>query len=104
MATDGSSENPPEVPLNQSSTTIWVTSPNEEDRPRKRAKYVAKACNRCKKQKTRCNGEEPCDQCAQRPDRICSYEPTESSRLDTTTTEHIHEKPRTEVNTVRSKV
>ncbi|KAL1962252.1 hypothetical protein VTN77DRAFT_9842 [Rasamsonia byssochlamydoides] len=30
---------------------------------RKRSKYIAKACNECKRRKIRCNGQQPCQRC-----------------------------------------
>lgn len=41
--------------------------------PRKRAKYVERACNRCKKKKVRCDGQMPCNQCETRGRRDCCY-------------------------------
>ncbi|KAL4904358.1 hypothetical protein BDW74DRAFT_185657 [Aspergillus multicolor] len=71
-------------------TTIWERSPDESvtisvhgDRehdvgvdtaPRKRRrKYIAKACNECKRRKIKCNGERPCGRCGRQ--RIsCVYD------------------------------
>nr|XP_001397415.2 Zn(II)2Cys6 transcription factor [Aspergillus niger CBS 513.88] len=46
----------------------------DETRPRKRRrKYIAKACNECKRRKIKCNGQSPCQRCGrQRID--CVYE------------------------------
>ncbi|GLA37526.1 hypothetical protein AnigIFM63309_004465 [Aspergillus niger] len=46
----------------------------DETRPRKRRrKYIAKACNDCKRRKIKCNGQSPCQRCGrQRID--CVYE------------------------------
>ncbi|KKA19809.1 C6 transcription factor [Rasamsonia emersonii CBS 393.64] len=33
---------------------------------RKRSKYIAKACNECKRRKIRCNGQQPCQRCGRR--------------------------------------
>ncbi|RAK91801.1 C6 transcription factor [Aspergillus costaricaensis CBS 115574] len=46
----------------------------DEARPRKRRrKYIAKACNECKRRKIKCNGQSPCQRCGrQRID--CVYE------------------------------
>ncbi|GKZ22837.1 hypothetical protein AbraIFM66951_004961 [Aspergillus brasiliensis] len=46
----------------------------DEVRPRKRRrKYIAKACNECKRRKIKCNGQSPCQRCGrQRID--CVYE------------------------------
>ncbi|OQD79398.1 hypothetical protein PENANT_c052G03775 [Penicillium antarcticum] len=43
----------------------WDKAPSMEDeRPRKkRHKYIAKACNECKRRKIKCNGEAPCQRC-----------------------------------------
>ncbi|KAI9924307.1 hypothetical protein MW887_007257 [Aspergillus wentii] len=46
----------------------WRNPPVDEDdpqsRPRKRRrKYIAKACNECKRRKIKCNGETPCQRC-----------------------------------------
>ncbi|KAJ5524018.1 hypothetical protein N7494_010668 [Penicillium frequentans] len=36
----------------------------QDDRPRKkRRKYIARACNECKRRKIKCNGETPCHRC-----------------------------------------
>ncbi|KIW29526.1 uncharacterized protein PV07_05339 [Cladophialophora immunda] len=40
---------------------------------RKRARYVLHACERCKRQKIRCNGEQPCDKCKVKRPKECSY-------------------------------
>ena len=40
---------------------------------RKRARYVLHACERCKRQKIRCNGEQPCDKCQVKRPKECSY-------------------------------
>ncbi|RDW92893.1 putative C6 transcription factor [Aspergillus mulundensis] len=71
-------------------TSIWERSPDESvtisvhgDRerevevdaaPRKRRrKYIAKACNECKRRKIKCNGERPCGRCGRQ--RIsCIYD------------------------------
>ncbi|KAJ5795353.1 transcriptional regulator family: Fungal Specific TF [Penicillium paradoxum] len=34
-----------------------------DDRPKKRRKYIAKACNECKRRKIKCNGQSPCQRC-----------------------------------------
>ncbi|CAI7595256.1 unnamed protein product [Penicillium manginii] len=37
---------------------------NEPERPRKkRRKYIARACNECKRRKIKCNGQAPCQRC-----------------------------------------
>ncbi|KAJ6185279.1 hypothetical protein N7519_006580 [Penicillium mononematosum] len=45
----------------------WDNPPsvdNTNDRPRKkRRKYIAKACNGCKRRKIKCNGQSPCQRC-----------------------------------------
>ncbi|KAJ6070968.1 hypothetical protein N7467_012287 [Penicillium canescens] len=43
----------------------WDKPPSVDDgRPRKkRRKYIAKACNECKRRKIKCNGEAPCQRC-----------------------------------------
>jgi hypothetical protein len=40
---------------------------------RKRGRYVLHACERCKRQKIRCNGEQPCDKCKVKRPKECSY-------------------------------
>jgi hypothetical protein len=44
---------------------------------RKRSRYVARACDRCKTQKVRCDGKLPCAQCASRNPDSCGYGPTQ---------------------------
>ncbi|KAJ5775014.1 uncharacterized protein N7511_000025 [Penicillium nucicola] len=45
----------------------------EDDHPRKkRRKYIAKACNECKRRKIKCNGEAPCQRCG-RQNIECIY-------------------------------
>ncbi|CAG8900730.1 unnamed protein product [Penicillium egyptiacum] len=46
----------------------WGNPPSvddtNDDRPRKkRRKYIAKACNECKRRKIKCNGQSPCQRC-----------------------------------------
>ena len=41
--------------------------------PRKRPRYVAQACESCKRQKVRCNGQKPCNRCAKIRPRECFY-------------------------------
>ncbi|CAI7663359.1 unnamed protein product [Penicillium bialowiezense] len=48
-------------------------SDDATDRPRKkRRKYIAKACNECKRRKIKCNGLTPCQRCG-RQDIECIY-------------------------------
>ncbi|RAL11197.1 putative C6 transcription factor [Aspergillus homomorphus CBS 101889] len=62
------------------SLSTWDLSPPthkddyDETNPRKRRrKYIAKACNECKRRKIKCNGEAPCQRCGrQRVD--CIYD------------------------------
>ncbi|KAL4978966.1 hypothetical protein BDW66DRAFT_148814 [Aspergillus desertorum] len=75
--------------------SVWERSPNEgvtvsviEDRereaeadaaPRKRRrKYIAKACNDCKRRKIKCNGERPCLRCG-RQNIPCVYDNAQES-------------------------
>lgn len=44
------------------------------DHPRKRLRYVAEACNQCKRQKVRCNGRKPCNHCEKLRPRECYYQ------------------------------
>ncbi|KAB8233191.1 putative C6 transcription factor [Aspergillus alliaceus] len=56
------------------------TDSHEPRPPRKRRKYIAKACNECKRRKIKCNGESPCQRCGRQ--RIsCVY--AEGPRHDT---------------------
>ncbi|KAL4939816.1 hypothetical protein BDV06DRAFT_230802 [Aspergillus oleicola] len=79
-------------PSMTANTSIWERSPEEsvtlglngerereaeaeaEAAPRKRRrKYIAKACNECKRRKIKCNGERPCGRCGRQ--RIsCVYD------------------------------
>ncbi|KAJ5737844.1 uncharacterized protein N7483_002969 [Penicillium malachiteum] len=46
---------------------------HQDDRPRKkRRKYIARACNECKRRKIKCNGETPCHRCG-RQNIECVY-------------------------------
>ncbi|KAJ5649164.1 uncharacterized protein N7484_002887 [Penicillium longicatenatum] len=52
----------------QDSMHVWEKPASigdgHEDRPRKkRRKYIARACNECKRRKIKCNGETPCHRC-----------------------------------------
>ncbi|KAL7905581.1 hypothetical protein GGI35DRAFT_459937 [Trichoderma velutinum] len=40
---------------------------------RKRSRHVSQACERCKKQKIRCNGKKPCDRCEKKRPEECFY-------------------------------
>jgi hypothetical protein len=40
---------------------------------RKRGRYVFRACDQCKIQKIRCNGERPCNRCEKKRHVECSY-------------------------------
>ncbi|BCR89932.1 Zn(II)2Cys6 transcription factor domain-containing protein [Aspergillus chevalieri] len=43
---------------------------------KKRRKYIAKACNECKRRKIKCNGQTPCQRCGrQRVDCIYADNP-----------------------------
>ncbi|KOS37371.1 hypothetical protein ACN38_g11835 [Penicillium nordicum] len=48
------------VPDNWGNPTVNDTN---DDRPKKRRKYIAKACNGCKRRKIKCNGQLPCQRC-----------------------------------------
>ncbi|OKP12230.1 hypothetical protein PENSUB_1966 [Penicillium subrubescens] len=51
-----------------------------EERPRKkRRKYIARACNECKRRKIKCNGQAPCHRCG-RQQIECVY--VENPRRD----------------------
>jgi hypothetical protein len=42
--------------------------------PRKRLRYVAQACDQCKRQKVRCNGRKPCNRCEKLRPQECCYQ------------------------------
>jgi hypothetical protein len=42
--------------------------------PHKRLRYVAQACDHCKRQKVRCNGRKPCNRCEKLRPRECCYQ------------------------------
>lgn len=42
--------------------------------PRKRLRYVAQACDQCKRQKVRCNGRKPCSRCEKLRPQECCYQ------------------------------
>ncbi|KAJ5346081.1 hypothetical protein N7452_004085 [Penicillium brevicompactum] len=59
--------------LQQFSNWDKPLSDDATDRPRKkRRKYIAKACNECKRRKIKCNGLTPCQRCG-RQDIECIY-------------------------------
>ncbi|KAJ5765103.1 hypothetical protein N7520_004662 [Penicillium odoratum] len=53
--------------LMRDSIHVWEkpsVDDTQDDRPRKkRRKYIARACNECKRRKIKCNGETPCHRC-----------------------------------------
>ncbi|KAH7163731.1 hypothetical protein DER46DRAFT_532342 [Fusarium sp. MPI-SDFR-AT-0072] len=51
----------------------------------KRGKYISKACNECKRRKSKCNGQQPCGRCVQHS-LNCIYAPsTSTSQSDSST-------------------
>ncbi|CAG8403070.1 unnamed protein product [Penicillium salamii] len=55
----------------------WDKPPSGDEAPdgrprKKRRKYIAKACNECKRRKIKCNGQTPCGRCG-RQDIECIY-------------------------------
>ncbi|KAL4995455.1 hypothetical protein BDV10DRAFT_203072 [Aspergillus recurvatus] len=79
------------------SVTISVTGDREREAeadaaPRKRRrKYIAKACNDCKRRKIKCNGERPCLRCG-RQSIPCVYENShESGENETLGIERLYE-------------
>ncbi|RFU73369.1 hypothetical protein TARUN_8891 [Trichoderma arundinaceum] len=82
------------------------TPPNSHWLRRKRQQYVVQACDRCKRQKIRCNGEKPCSKCKKRRSGECSYAPrqriiTESRYLGATLTSNPTENMQTNVADAR---
>ncbi|KAJ5088948.1 hypothetical protein N7532_007632 [Penicillium argentinense] len=58
-----------------------VDDPQVERPRKKRRKYIARACNECKRRKIKCNGEGPCQRCG-RQRLECVY--VENARPDST--------------------
>ncbi|KAH8815493.1 hypothetical protein F5884DRAFT_180758 [Xylogone sp. PMI_703] len=60
--------------------TSESSAPNKNQRsdastaPRKRMRYVAQACDQCKRQKVRCNGQKPCNRCERLRPKECHYQ------------------------------
>ncbi|KAL2802102.1 hypothetical protein BJX63DRAFT_134260 [Aspergillus granulosus] len=64
---------------------------NEVEAPRKRRrKYIAKACNECKRRKIKCNGERPCGRCGRQ--RIgCVYDNPHGDENETVGMERLYD-------------
>ncbi|PIG89410.1 Zn(II)2Cys6 transcription factor [Aspergillus arachidicola] len=74
-----------QVADNGDNHTIENDTESHDPRPRKRRKYIAKACNECKRRKIKCNGETPCQRCGRQ--RIgCVY--AEGQRQEISGNEH----------------
>lgn len=50
-----------------------LSSGTKEGGIRKRDRYIAYACNRCRAAKVRCNGKQPCSYCVARDPTSCHY-------------------------------
>ncbi|KIM92691.1 hypothetical protein OIDMADRAFT_185063 [Oidiodendron maius Zn] len=57
-----------------SSSVIKRRQPESGGPPRQRLRYVAQACDPCKRQKVRCNGRKPCNRCERLRPRECCYQ------------------------------
>ncbi|KAI1060495.1 hypothetical protein LB506_007057 [Fusarium annulatum] len=66
--------------------TSGGSQPQRPQKPRsKRGKYISKACNECKRRKSKCNGQNPCVRCVQHS-LNCVYAPSSSlSQSDSST-------------------
>ncbi|KAL5622419.1 hypothetical protein FOBRF1_001669 [Fusarium oxysporum] len=54
----------------------------------KRGKYISKACNECKRRKSKCNGQQPCGRCVQHS-LNCIYAPSASTSQSDSSTKVI---------------
>ncbi|CZR67535.1 uncharacterized protein PAC_17434 [Phialocephala subalpina] len=61
-------------PPAESSSSSKRRQPESGGPSRKRLRYVAQACDQCKRQKVRCNGRKPCNRCERLRPRECCYQ------------------------------
>ncbi|SCV30702.1 uncharacterized protein FFB14_03183 [Fusarium fujikuroi] len=69
--------------------TSGGSQPQRPQKPRsKRGKYISKACNECKRRKSKCNGQNPCARCVQHS-LNCIYAPSTSTNQSDSSTKVI---------------
>ncbi|XEV01553.1 hypothetical protein FSHL1_006840 [Fusarium sambucinum] len=68
---------------------LRTSHPRQRHKPKsKRGKYISKACNECKRRKSKCNGELPCGRCVQHF-HTCIYAPSHSTSQSDSSTKVI---------------